>query len=365
MAFLELDGVSKSFGATTAVARCDLAIEHGAFVSFLGPSGCGKTTTLRMIAGFEAPTAGAIRLDGEDITRRPANRRKMGVVFQSYALFPNMTVGQNIGFGLTLEKQPRATIARRVGELLDLVDLPGLERRYPHQLSGGQQQRVALARALAAEPRVLLLDEPLSALDAKIRVTIRNEIRAIQRQVGITTIYVTHDQEEALALSDQIAVMNKGRIEQVGTPFQIYNHPQTAFVASFVGTVNLLHATVQDPVTGIVIVNGQPLTGVGAVRDKRPGDSVTLALRPEVIALAEPGGVADGLRGIVDDVTFLGTVVRVLTRVGSDTLTFDLLNHPDLVVPQRGQPVALTVAGRSCLLLEDVTALQETSVVAG
>src|SRR4051794_15955143 len=296
MAFLELEGIRKSFGATAAVAQCDLAIEHGAFVSFLGPSGCGKTTTLRMIAGFEAPTAGTIRLDGEDITRRPANRRKMGVVFQSYALFPNMTVGQNIAFGLTLEKQPKATIARRVGELLDLIDLPGLERRYPHQLSGGQQQRVALARALATEPRVLLLDEPLSALDAKIRVTIRNEIRAIQRQLGITTIYVTHDQEEALALSDQIVVMNKGRIEQIGTPFQIYNHPQTAFVASFVGTVNLLHATVRDPVSGTVTVDGQPLANIGAVRDAQPGGQVTLALRPEVITLAGPDNVGNQLR---------------------------------------------------------------------
>ena len=363
MAFLELRGVQKQFGQTVAVTALDLAIERGEFVSFLGPSGCGKTTTLRMIAGFESPTAGAIVLDGADITGRPANRRNMGVVFQSYALFPNMTVAQNIAFGLRLRKCARTESARRVEELLTLIDLPGLGQRYPHQLSGGQQQRVALARALAIEPQVLLLDEPLSALDAKIRVTIRNEIRAIQRKLGITTIYVTHDQEEALAISDRIVVMNRGRIEQIGPPPQIYNFPRTPFVAQFVGTVNLLRGIVRDPVSGTVSIGAQPLTSIGAVRECRAGDEVLLALRPEAITVAAPDGMTNRLRGTVEDVTFLGTLVRVRANVGGDTLTFDLLNHPELVLPQAGQEVSLAFAGASCQLLEGVGELREVQLV--
>lgn len=359
MAFLELRGVRKVFGSMVAVEGCDLAIERGAFVSLLGPSGCGKTTTLRMIAGFESPTGGTIHLDGEEITNRPVNRRKMGMVFQSYALFPNMTVAQNIAFGLRLQKQPAEVLARRVKELLALIDLAALDRRYPHQLSGGQQQRVALARALAIEPQVLLLDEPLSALDAKIRVSLRNEIRAIQRQLGITTVYVTHDQEEALALSDRIVVMNKGRIEQIGTPFQIYNQPRTPFVAAFVGTVNVLPATVLDPAAGRVLVHDQPLAGVGAVRELPPGARARLAIRPEAITIAGPGDPGNRLQATVEDVIFLGAIVRVRTRVGGEALTLDLLNHPDLVPPERGRQIALTFAGQACLLLEESDAASE------
>ena len=222
----------------------------GEFVSFLGPSGCGKTTTLRMVAGFEVPTSGSIVMDGQDITDIRPNQRNIGMVFQSYALFPNMTVADNIGFGLSVARAPKPDIQQRVKEMLALIKLEQLGGRYPYQLSGGQQQRVALARALAIRPQLLLLDEPLSALDAKIRVSLRNEIRAIQRQLGITTIYVTHDQEEALSLSDRVVVMNQGVIEQVGAPFEIYNFPKTAFVASFVGTLNVLDATVLDPQTG-------------------------------------------------------------------------------------------------------------------
>ena len=216
MAFLELTGIQKRFGEVAAVQNFDLAAEAGEFVSFLGPSGCGKTTTLRMIAGFERPTAGTIVVNGTDITHKAPNQRNVGMVFQSYALFPNMTVADNVGFGLKVRKRPKDQIRKRVGELLELIHLPDKAGRYPWQLSGGQQQRVALARALAIEPQVLLLDEPLSALDAKIRVSLRNEIRAIQRQLGITTVYVTHDQEEALSLSDRIVVMSEGRIEQIG-----------------------------------------------------------------------------------------------------------------------------------------------------
>src|SRR3990170_8588281 len=214
MAFLEIEGVRKSFGLNAVVQNFDLAVERGEFVSFLGPSGCGKTTTLRMVAGFEAPSTGAIRIDGKDVTRLRPNQRNVGMVFQSYALFPNMTVADNVAFGLKVAKRPVEERRARVDEMLQLIKLPTLAGRYPYQLSGGQQQRVALARALAIKPQVLLLDEPLSALDAKIRVSLREEIRAVQRALGITTVYVTHDQEEALSMSDRIVVMNEGRVEQ-------------------------------------------------------------------------------------------------------------------------------------------------------
>src|SRR4029450_12617975 len=225
----------------------------------LGPSGCGKTTTLRMVAGFEVPSAGAIRIDGKDITRLRPNQRNVGMVFQSYALFPNMTVADNVAFGLKIAKKSPAEMASRVEEMLKIIKLPDKGGRYPYQLSGGQQQRVALARALAFEPQVLLLDEPLSALDAKIRVGVRHEIRSIQRRLGITTVYVTHDQEEALSLSDRVVVMSEGRMEQVGTPFEIYNFPATPFVASFVGTLSLVPGTVVDSGAGTLTVAGQQI----------------------------------------------------------------------------------------------------------
>ncbi len=236
--FLAIEGVTKSFGSVQVVRGADISIRKGEFVSFLGPSGCGKTTILRMVAGFEAPTTGRIVIDGKDVTRLKPNQREIGMVFQSYALFPNLTVAGNIGFGLKVAGKPKAEIAARVEEMLKLIGLPELTSRYPWQLSGGQQQRVALARALAPSPRVLLLDEPLSALDAKIRVSLREEIRSIQKELGITTIFVTHDQEEALSMSDRVMVMYQGRIEQIGAPFEIYNHPKTRFVANFVGTLS-------------------------------------------------------------------------------------------------------------------------------
>ena len=280
MTFLTLSGIQKRFGnVSVAVEDFNLDAERGEFVSFLGPSGCGKTTTLRMIAGFEQPTAGTIVVDGTDITHRAPNQRNVGMVFQSYALFPNMTVADNVGFGLRVRKQPKDKIRKRVAELLDLIHLPDKADRYPYQLSGGQQQRVALARALAIEPQVLLLDEPLSALDAKIRVILRNEIRAIQRQLGITTVYVTHDQEEALSLSDRIVVMSEGRIEQIGTPFEVYNFPATSFVASFVGTLNVLEAKVIDPGSGRLAVNGQEVVTAKPVAAS-VGASISVALRP-------------------------------------------------------------------------------------
>src|SRR5512146_2263410 len=296
MAFLELTGVQKRFGDVAAVLDFNLAADRGEFVSFLGPSGCGKTTTLRMIAGFEQPSGGTITVNGTDITHRSPNQRNVGMVFQSYALFPNMTVAGNIGFGLKVRKRPKAEIDRRVAELLALIHLEGRGDRYPYQLSGGQQQRVALARALAIEPQVLLLDEPLSALDAKIRIVLRKEIRAIQRQLGITTVYVTHDQEEALSLSDRIVVMSEGRIEQIGTPFEIYNFPTSAYVASFVGTLNVLPTTVVDAATGRLRVGGQEIRISKAVTAAN-GSTISLALRPEMVSLGTGPAGSNVLRG--------------------------------------------------------------------
>jgi putative spermidine/putrescine transport system ATP-binding protein len=350
MSHLVLTGIQKRFGSTYAVHDFDLVAEKGEFVSFLGPSGCGKTTTLRMIAGFEQPTAGTISISGNDVTSSPPNRRNIGMVFQSYALFPNMTVADNIGFGLRVRKRPKDQIRKRVDELLGLINLPDKGGRFPYQLSGGQQQRVALARALAVEPEVLLLDEPLSALDAKIRVALRKEIRAIQRQFGITTVYVTHDQEEALSLSDRVVVMSEGRIEQIGPPPEIYNFPATPFVASFVGTLNLLQATVVDGPTARLSVEGQEIRG--ARPGTGSGQRVTVALRPEAVEIGEGGG-SNRLRGTVEDVSFLGSIVRTRVRIGEkETLSFDTFNDPSLAASAIGEVVTISFTPESSLVLE-------------
>jgi putative spermidine/putrescine transport system ATP-binding protein len=354
MSYLTLTGIQKRFsGGVVAVRDFDLAMEKGEFVSFLGPSGCGKTTTLRMIAGFEQPTLGRIVLDGADITDRAPNRRNIGMVFQAYALFPNMTVADNIGFGLRVRGRDKASIATRTGELLELIHLPGTGNRYPWQMSGGQQQRVALARALAFEPQVLLLDEPLSALDARIRVSLRAEIRAIQRTLGITTVYVTHDQEEALSLSDRIVVMSEGQIEQIGTPFDVYNFPRTPFVARFVGTLNVLSARVVDATAGRLDVGGQEMRATGAL-DAAAGSSVSLALRPEILALGDGKPDDVRLRGTVDEVTFLGAVVRIRIRLPGDAgvASVDTFNNPHLAVPARESAVTFSFPAEACLVLD-------------
>ncbi len=341
MSFLDIQGLQKSFGANTVVRHFEMAIERGEFISFLGPSGCGKTTNLRMIAGFERPSAGTIRIGGRDVTGLPPNRRDIGMVFQSYALFPNMTVAQNVAFGLKVAKKGAAETKARVGEMLEMIRLPHLADRFPFQLSGGQQQRVALARAIATKPQLLLLDEPLSALDAKIRVSLREEIRALQRALGITTIFVTHDQEEALSMSDRIVVMSDGRMEQLGTPFEIYNHPRTRFVASFVGTLNLLNGRVADPAAARVTVDGQDVRlGNGAALGAA-GEACTLSLRPEAVALGPGTPGCNQLAGTIEEVSFMGAVVRLRIRFGENTAVLDTFNSPAFPPPERGVGVSV------------------------
>jgi putative spermidine/putrescine transport system ATP-binding protein len=359
MSFLTLTGVQKAFpGGVVAVEDFNLDAVKGEFVSFLGPSGCGKTTTLRMIGGFEKPTAGTIVVDDKDITYRPPNQRNVGMVFQSYALFPNMSVADNIGFGLKVRKRPKVDIAKKVDELIEMMHLQGRADRYPWQMSGGQQQRVALARALAIEPQVLLLDEPLSALDAKIRIVLRKEIRSIQRQLGITTVYVTHDQEEALSLSDRVVVMNEGHIEQLGVPSEIYNFPTTAFVASFVGTLNLVSAGVIDAASGRVSVAGQEIRTNRAITTAAAGDVVTLALRPEGISLGDGPEGSNRLHGTIDDINFLGSIVRIRLHLndGVDgkaptSVALDTFNEPHLMVPTVGAEVTVSFPREACFVL--------------
>ncbi len=365
MAFLELTNIQKNFGTVQAVQAFDLQVERGEFVSFLGPSGCGKTTTLRMIAGFELPTSGKISINGEDITYRAPNRRNVGMVFQAYALFPNMTIADNIGFGLMIAKKPKDMIAKRVKEMLALIHMEKLGDRYPYQLSGGQQQRAALARAIAFQPQVLLLDEPLSALDAKIRVSLRNEIRAIQRQLGITTIYVTHDQEEALSLSDRVVVMNDGHIEQVGTPFEIYNFPATQFVAHFVGTLNTLAAKVQDVEGGCLLVDGQEVKTSHSLTGLHVGEPVTISIRPERISMYGEIQKVNVMQVTVETITFLGSIVRMQVRSGENVFYLDTFNNPFLELPKLGDKVQITFSAEAVLVLRtNVTAPESATAAA-
>ena len=351
MAYLTLSNVSKKFGDTYAVQDFNLDVEKGEFVSFLGPSGCGKTTTLRMVAGFETPSAGKITLDNADITNRPPNQRNVGMVFQSYALFPNMTVAQNIGFGLRVRREKESEIRDRIKEMLGIINLENRGNSYPYQLSGGQQQRVALARALAIRPQVLLLDEPLSALDAKIRVALRAEIRSIQQRLGITTIYVTHDQEEALSLSDRIVVMNVGVIEQVGNPFQIYNFPETGFVASFVGTLNAAEATIVDCEKGILNLDGVQLLTAEDLKSKQNGEKVRIAIRPERFSFASDGKKANVIDCKIETITFLGAIVRIQILIGNTKFSMDTFNNPFLELPKIGDQTQITCSKEAVLVL--------------
>jgi putative spermidine/putrescine transport system ATP-binding protein len=341
MSRVDLNGVSRTYGAMIALHRTDLAVAEGEFLTLLGPSGCGKTTTLRMVAGFVAPSTGRIRIDDEDVTRLPPNRRRIGMVFQDYALFPHMTVAENIAFALRERRVQRQAIGARVAELLELIHLPETAARYPAQLSGGQQQRVALARAIAHPPRVLLMDEPLSALDLKLREAMQTELRRIQRTLGITTIFVTHDQAEAMSLSDTIAVMSQGRIVQRGTAQDIYDHPANRFVASFVGQINVLPATVLGPDGVAAQVAGQVL----AIPRSTPGPA-TIGVRPHDIGFA-----AAGLPGTVLSRRFGGNLWQVRVQVaGADWL---VETRPGDGVPAEGSAVQLAWPADRTLVLRD------------
>ncbi|MCF6471325.1 ABC transporter ATP-binding protein [Nonomuraea sp. MG754425] len=307
-ASVEFRALRRTYGRTVALDGLDLVVAPGELVALLGPSGCGKTTALRCVAGFERPDSGAVLVDGRDVTNVPANKRDAGMVFQSYSLFPNLDARDNVAFGLRVRKVPVAARRARADELLDLVGLPDHAGRYPHQLSGGQQQRVALARALALEPRVLLLDEPLSALDAKVRLALREEIRRLQLDLGITTVFVTHDQEEALSIADRVAVLRDGRLEQAGAPAEVYDRPATPFVAEFVGTMNHLAGRVSgDQVT----VLGQLLPVDGPVP---PDPSVDVLVRPEAVRVVPAG---DG-SAVVLAASFRGASVRLRIAVEGD-----------------------------------------------
>src|SRR4026207_2287760 len=352
MAYLTLSNISKQFADSYAVQDFNLDIDKGEFVSFLGPSGCGKTTTLRMVAGFEIPTSGNITLDGADITNKAPNQRHVGMVFQSYALFPNMTVSQNIGFGLRVRKEKESDVKDRVKEMISLINLEKHADKYPFQLSGGQQQRVSLARALAIRPEVLLLDEPLSALDAKIRVSLRAEIRAIQRRLGITAIFVTHDQEEALSISDRIVVMNVGVMEQVGTPFEIYNFPKTQFVANFVGSLNNAEAEVVDPAGSILSMDGVHFkTADTEMATRRKGDKVRNSIRPERFSFAAEPMKDNVVDSTVENITFLGAVVRIQVKIGNTKFNMDTFNNPFLELPSIGAKEKVMFSKEAVLVL--------------
>ena len=345
---LVLEGLSKSFGSVRAVDDVSISVKRGEFYSLLGPSGCGKTTTLRMIAGFELPDEGLIRLTGEDITRLPPNKRKVNTVFQHYALFPHLTVEENVAFGLRQEQLDKATVTSRLEDALSTVRLQELRRRHPRELSGGQQQRVALARALVKEPTVLLLDEPLAALDLKLRKAMQQELKKLQERVGVTFVYVTHDQEEALTLSDRIAVMNGGRLLQEGTPEEIYERPKSRFVADFIGQTNFLEGVVEnegDPVLVREAATGAILR-CAPNEAARSGMNVNVAIRPERIQPAT-GGQQNVVEGRLLGTTYLGDLVQYRIAVGKSELMVQRQN-------QRDDPAREWVAGELVELAWDV-----------
>jgi spermidine/putrescine transport system ATP-binding protein len=356
---LSLRDVVKSFDGTVAVDRLGLEIEAGEFFSLLGASGCGKTTTLRMVAGFERPDAGHIYLDGVDLVQIPPHKRPVNTVFQSYALFPFLSVSDNVGFGLRYHGVGKAEAQQRIGKALELVEMSSYAKRKPHQLSGGQQQRVALARALILEPTVLLLDEPLGALDAKLRKQLQFELRQLQRRVQTTFVYVTHDQEEALTMSDRVAVMRAGQVEQIGTPTEVYSQPATAYVAGFLGTANLYDATV-SAVTGATAVCRVDGVEVRSVPQAvvAAGDRISLVVRPERVEITPPAQVEAGpdanvYRGKVERLVFMGSHTHVDVRVGSWALVAELTNvHGELpgwLV--EGREVAVRIATSAVRLL--------------
>jgi len=358
---IEIDHVVKRFGDFVAVDDADFSIHQGEFFSLLGPSGCGKTTTLRMIAGFEQPSSGAIRLDGVDVSRTPPNKRDVNTVFQQYALFPHMNVFDNVAFGPQSKKVDKATVKQRVTEMLEVVRLTEFASRRPAQLSGGQQQRVALARALVNLPKALLLDEPLGALDLKLRHAMQFELKRIQREVGITFIYVTHDQEEALTMSDRIAVMSEGRVEQIGTPTEIYDNPASVFVAGFIGQANLWSANVHERSGSQAVVTalgGSSLRGGCTDAAVRIGSPVTLMVRPERIALSmsQPNSSSDSVQATVTDLTFQGPTVRLALRASDGSpIIANVDPDADLPLLRPGDSVWASWAASAACVLPDTT----------
>jgi len=367
---IEIDHVIKRFDDYVAVAGANFSIGAGEFFSMLGPSGCGKTTTLRMIAGFETPTDGAIRLDGKDVSRTPPHKRNVNTVFQHYALFPHMTVWDNVAYGPRSMKKDKTEVRRRVDEILEIVRLADFAQRKPAQLSGGQQQRVALARALVNYPSALLLDEPLGALDLKLRHAMQFELKRIQREVGITFIYVTHDQEEALTMSDRIAVMNEGKVEQIGTPTEIYDRPATVFVASFIGQANLWpgkQTGTSGELVEMAVLGTRLLASQGATR-LETGQNATLMVRPERVRVSvdRPLSGVNAVAATVADLTFQGPVVR-LSLAASDhaTIIAHVGAEQDLPLLRPGDRVYASWAPEASLVLPagDVAAVDEVSEI--
>lgn len=354
---VELEGIVKRFGSMTAVERMDLSIADGSFVTLLGPSGCGKTTTLRMVAGLLDPSEGDIRIKGRSVTSVPIHKRNLGLVFQNYALFPHKTVRDNVAFGLKYRDVPRDEIASRVKRALELVQLPDVGDRYPRQLSGGQQQRIALARAIVIEPDVLLLDEPLSALDANLREDMRVELKRIQAQLGITTIFVTHDQSEALAMSDTIIVMSKGHVEQIGAPEDVYVNPASAFVARFLGNSNLLPARITGRDAASLAVE---VEGIGEIRlPAERGAAATSADKVALVVRSEHLRLATGEENYADDaivlpaevtaVDYQGQAARYFVRIGDTTL--QAVNSIEMQPHRQGTRVQAVIRGRDCTLV--------------
>jgi ABC-type Fe3+/spermidine/putrescine transport system ATPase subunit len=367
-ATLTIDGVTKRFGATIALDAVSLEVKAGEFFTLLGPSGCGKTTLLRAVAGFVRPDGGRILCGGARLDTEPAHARDVGLVFQNYAIFPHLSVFENIAYGLRARRVPTAELGARTREALAMVRLDGLAARMPAQLSGGQQQRVALARALVVRPRLLLMDEPLSNLDAKLRLEMRTEIRRLQRALQITTLYVTHDQEEALAVSERLAVMSNGRIEQIGPPWEIYAHPQTAFVARFVGASNTLEGTVVEEAAGsiVIAVAGGRMVATrppGSSGGVGPGQGVVAIVRPEAVAIASAltpeglGGLLDegagrnAVEGVVESREYLGAVLRYAVRVGAGMVMAADVHKPDAgALRQEGERVRLIFSSADVLV---------------
>ena len=358
-----LDGVTKAFGENVVVNNIDLNIGEGEFFSMLGPSGCGKTTTLRMIAGFEVPTIGTVTLAGQDVTEVPPAKRNVNMVFQAYALFPHMTVQENIEFGLRIKRVKRDEVRARTAEAIESVQLEGFEGRKPAQLSGGQQQRVALARALVNRPAALLLDEPLGALDMKLRKEMQHELKAIQVRTGTTFVYVTHDQEEALTMSDRIAVMNDGIVEQCAGPREIYEHPSTAFVAGFIGTSNIVNLRVDRSVDGNAVMDVSEGNRIVAKCDAKVGESLQVTVRPEKIHLGA-GGLGDDasmVGGRISDVVYLGSMTQIMVDLATgDSLTVHRLNDEAATTEAKvGDTVTLHWAAANSFVIKGVPTIAD------